>query len=216
MRFYRTFLVASLLVPLGAARLAAAEYFVSPGDNNANDGLTEAKALADIDKADKLVKPGDIVTFLDGKYDHIWTWTLKASGTPEAWITYRAKNRHKAYLHATGKPPQADFCDAIRVNANYIVIDGFEASSDSSGNGVWVEDAHHVVVRNCLAHHCGGAGVAAQRADYLTFEDNIIHHNSFTNGYQTSGISICAPNMLVSTASPKWLMATAGRRSEPT
>ena len=97
-----------------------------------------------------------------------------------------------AYIHSTGKPPQADYCDAIRVNANYIVVDGFELSSNSSGVGVWIEDAHHVTVRHCHAHHCGGAGVASQRADYLTFEDNVIDHNSFTNPYDTSGISICA------------------------
>lgn len=193
MRLRLTWPAALLLIPMLAAPLPGAEYFVAPGGDNTNDGRTEARAFADIQRADKVVKPGDIVTFLDGKYEHIWTWELKTSGTPTAWITYRAKNRQKACIHATGKPPQADYSDAVRVSANYIIVDGFELSSDSYGNGVWMSDVHHVTVRNCHAHHCGGAGIAAQRADYITVADNIVDHNSFTNPYDTSGISLFTP-----------------------
>jgi len=193
MRLSMTWSLALLSIVLMTAQLPAAEYFVAPAGDNVNDGLTEAKAFADIERADKAVKPGDTVTFLDGKYEHIWNWTLKTSGTPEAWITYRAKNRQKAFIHATGKHPQVDYSDAIRVNASYIIIDGFELSSDSYGNGVWMEDVHHIIVRNCHAHHCGGAGVASERADYITVDGNIIDHNSFTNPYDTSGISLFTP-----------------------
>jgi parallel beta-helix repeat protein len=184
---------AVLSLVLAVGRLPAVEFFVSPTGDNHRDGLSPAAAFADLERADQAVGPGDLVTVLDGRYEHVWSWVLKHSGSPESPITYRAANRGKAYVLSTGRPPKTDYCDAIRVNANYIVIDGFELSSASSGNGAWVEDAHHVTVRHCLAHDCGGAGIAAQRADYLTFEDNVVHHCSFTNGYQTSGISICAP-----------------------
>lgn len=52
---------------------------------------------------------------------------------------------------------------------------------------------HHIVVRNVYVHHCPGAGIAAEFADYITFENNVVHSTSWYTVYATSGISILYP-----------------------
>lgn len=51
----------------------------------------------------------------------------------------------------------------------------------------------HIIVRNCIVHDFPGGGVGAMRADYITFENNVIYNNSWYNMYACSGISVIYP-----------------------
>ncbi|MES2266924.1 MAG: right-handed parallel beta-helix repeat-containing protein [Bacteroidota bacterium] len=63
-----------------------------------------------------------------------------------------------------------------------------------NGNGIAIEGktnkyAHHIVIRNNKVHDCGGGGIGAVHADYITVEDNLVYNNSWYSLFGTSGIS---------------------------
>src|SRR5690606_41466735 len=72
-----------------ASLASAADYYVSPQGNDDNDGTSASAPWRTIAKANRSVRPGDVVHLLGGKYvnDPI---RPEQSGTPEAPIRYRA------------------------------------------------------------------------------------------------------------------------------
>jgi hypothetical protein len=53
---------------------------------------------------------------------------------------------------------------------------------------------HHIIVRNCKKHNCGGS--SASRCDYVTFENNIISNDSWYSCNAPSGFSILDPTSI--------------------
>ncbi|WP_246320301.1 sugar-binding protein [Paenibacillus qinlingensis] len=129
-------------------------------------------------------------------------------------ITYKAydpNNKPKLLL-----PPNVKgVWDMVQISANYIVLDGIEVEgtnltltlaegeanyeSKVAGGSDWSRYAltntngvsvsgHHITVRNSDIHHMSGAGLGGG-GDYITFEYNKIHSNSWYSFYATSGIS---------------------------
>lgn len=49
---------------------------------------------------------------------------------------------------------------------------------------------HHVIVRNCVIHDFPGGGLGAGKADYVTFDNNVIYNNAWYSMYANSGISV--------------------------
>jgi parallel beta-helix repeat protein len=103
-------------------------YYVSGEGNDSNDGLSKTKAFRTLQKAADLTNPGDTVLVMNGTY----TKTLEdkqsednsvlritRSGNAKGYITYKALEGHTPKIFV-------DFNYAgIRINASYIVIDGF-------------------------------------------------------------------------------------------
>ncbi len=50
---------------------------------------------------------------------------------------------------------------------------------------------HHIIVRNCIIHDCGGSG--GSKCDYVTFENNRIYNNCWYSYNAGSGLSILGP-----------------------
>jgi parallel beta-helix repeat protein len=103
-------------------------YYVSGEGNDSNNGLSKTTAFRTLQKAADLTQPGDTVLVMNGTY----TKTLEdkqsednsvlritRSGTDKRYITYKAMSGHTPKIFV-------DFNYAgIRINASYIVIDGF-------------------------------------------------------------------------------------------
>lgn len=49
---------------------------------------------------------------------------------------------------------------------------------------------HHVIVRNCMIHDFPGGGLAASKADYVTFDNNVVYNNAWYSMYANSGVSV--------------------------
>jgi parallel beta-helix repeat protein len=71
-----------------------------------------------------------------------------------------------------------------------------------NGNGIVVQDkskttiidnSHHIVIKNCKVHDCGGGGIAISGADYVTIENNETYRNGWYSVYANSGISVYQP-----------------------
>lgn len=49
---------------------------------------------------------------------------------------------------------------------------------------------HHITIKNNIVHDTPGAGISAEKSDYITIEDNTVYNTSWYTLYATSGISI--------------------------
>ncbi|MFD2611314.1 carbohydrate-binding protein [Paenibacillus gansuensis] len=52
---------------------------------------------------------------------------------------------------------------------------------------------HHIEIRSNLIYNCAGGGIGTEKADYVTIEDNIVHHTAKWSVYANSGISVFHP-----------------------
>jgi hypothetical protein len=171
-------------------------YFVSPTGSDSNSGTSMADALKTIGAATKLaLKGGDCVTVADGTYDE--TVLISTSGSADTctgYVVFRAASVGGAKVVST------DPYNGFMVNANYVMVDGFDLQDTSTGSAFTagtntlasgkVIVYHHIdAVRN-IAHDSGGAGLGALHADYVRFEGNAVYDNSSRSDYGDSGIDL--------------------------
>lgn len=200
---------------LSVLTLGATEYFVSCSGNDTNSGTSPEAAFRTIQKAANLTAPGDIVTVMNGEYTNSCAACsvvdITRSGSPDAWIVYRAYEGHKPLLRFNGWHGFQ-----IRSGASYIEILGFDlrggrtsqtfefcrAERQNSnplcnGNGITADGRndgerkpHHIRIANNRVWQCAGGGINAIQADYITIEDNIVHENAWHARFANSGINI--------------------------
>jgi len=104
-------------------------YYVSPTGSDTGNGSSSGP-WATLRHADTVVRPGDIVTVLDGTYRG--DVTLTSSGTAEHPITYKAQNKWHAKLVGTGK---GDGSAVIRLSGGYTTLQDFDVTG-SNANGI--------------------------------------------------------------------------------
>jgi hypothetical protein len=136
----QSILLTALLFTMSRPVSLAADLYVSGKGDDANPGTSAEQPLLTLQKADSLVKPGDTVWIMAGIYRNNGSndiLTCTTSGTPDAWITWKAYKDHKPELVAQG-------CwNAINLNASYLVFDGLTLTgnndnvrqSDAEANG---------------------------------------------------------------------------------
>ncbi|MBD3240439.1 MAG: hypothetical protein GF331_07625, partial [Chitinivibrionales bacterium] len=190
-RFRRAVLVATLIVGAFLARPATAAdtWYVSPtGDDDNNDG--KQAPFATCFKAASVVGPGDTVIFADGEYAN-QELKITTSGTADAWITFKARNKHGAKITNTWYN-SVTIGDENAIGVGFVIIDGFELVAPATyGSGVGSGyGAHHIIVRNCWAHDCGQSGISLSDGDYRVVENNIVNNNGWIMPLAGSGISM--------------------------
>jgi hypothetical protein len=173
-----------------------AEYFVSPSGSDSNSGTSMADALQTIGAASRLaLKGGDCVTVADGTYSE--TVLISASGSADTcagYVVFRAASAGGAKVVST------DEYNGFMVNANYVMVDGFDLEDTSTGSAFTagtntlsngkVIVYHHIAALRNIAHDSGGAGLAALHSDYVRFEGNTVYDNSSRSDYGDSGIDL--------------------------
>lgn len=196
----------------------ARDWYVTGKGNDSNDGKTELTARRTLQSVADEVNPGDVVWIGDGKYTgghKDGVLRILRSGTPDAWITWKAIKGQYPEIHP-------DQWGGIRVQASYHIIDGLriygkndsialkyaiaDTKNDKANpvfntNGIFVEGRpmpvdqkpHHVIIRNCIVAKCGGGGITAIEADYITIEDCIVYNNAWYMRYAGSGITTLTP-----------------------
>jgi hypothetical protein len=206
-----------LLFLLQGARIAAAAttYYVAGTGADNNDGLTPATAFRTLQKAADLTNPGDTVLVMDGTYTSSWpggdALDLKRSGTPDAWITFKAAPGQHPLITSFGEVGIFSNC------ASYIEISGFTIvgnnakdslayalahrnredplcdnsgiSLDGRGQGMKLPN-HYRIFDNSVSE-CGGGGIGACEADDLDIERNHVFDTCWYTRWGTSGISLC-------------------------
>lgn len=130
-----------------------------------------------------------------------------------AYITYKAYDmNNKPKLKLADNIP--GIWNMVDIQANYIVIDGLEVEGNNlnitlaeaeanyeekvAGGANWAKYAmtntngisvkgHHITVKNSYVHHMAGGGIGGE-GDYLWFDHNVSHSNSWYSMYATSGM----------------------------
>jgi parallel beta-helix repeat protein len=143
-----------------------------------------------IQKAAATLQAGDTVLIRGGLYDlpndSPWIYPTN-SGTPDAYITYKAYPGESPILH--GHYPT--YSDSIWTGfysrgRSYIILEGL--TIEGFINGVFLKaPSHHIELRDCELRYNTGSGVCStaaysgdrEGADYLTVEGCVIHHNGF-------------------------------------
>jgi len=180
----------------GGFYTCASQYFVAPTGSDSNSGTTMADALLTIGAATKLaLKGGDCVTVADGTYDETVLVTTSGSiDTCTGYVVFRSASPGGA------KVVSSDPYNGFMVNANYVMVDGFDLEDTSTGSaftagtntlvGGKVIVYHHIAAIRNIAHDSGGAGLGALHADYVRFEGNRVHDNSMRSDFGDSGIDL--------------------------
>lgn len=210
----RLFFTLLLFLPLITS---ATTWHVSGTGNDENDGKTPATAFRSLQKAADLVQPGDVVLVGDGNYTNTEkgngsaVLNITRSGTPDAWITWKARPGHHPEIHPVG------WC-GIQVSGSYTIVDGLNVIGNNDAivllkaqedakkttpdpffntNGIFFngrnnkpdQKPHHLIVRNCVVAKCAGGGIVGIEMDYLTVEDCKVYDNAWFMRYGGSGIT---------------------------
>ena len=110
------------------------QVYVSPSGAGLKDGTSTANAYAGIKAAVNDLRAGDVVNIMPGTYtSNEWDPIINltpggTSGTADAYITFQAydsNNRPKIKVGGKGR------WNAIKVNRNYIIIDGLELEGNN-------------------------------------------------------------------------------------
>ncbi|OAQ39945.1 hypothetical protein A5893_09560 [Pedobacter psychrophilus] len=193
----------------------AKNIYVSVNGNDKNSGESEKSALESLQKAADIAKPGDVVLIGGGSYSNSNTQdngavlSVTTSGTPDAWIIFKALPDCKPTINPIGWA-------GIQISASYIKVEGISIIGQNDGltlldaladaknsipnpkyntNGIIVEGRrvkekpHHVIISNCEIGKCPGGGITILEADYVTVEDCEVYNNAWYMRYAGSGIT---------------------------
>jgi hypothetical protein len=188
-------------------------YYVSSEiGSNKNAGTSAAKPLATLQAAANLVRPGDTVEVMNGKYTGVPggdVVDITTSGTASAPITFEAAPGQKPVINSSG-------CwNAIKIEASYIVVNGFTVVGDAAnytlsqalagystgsakldGAGIdvtgnpGVNVPNHITIENNTVYNEPGGGIGSGYADYLNILNNVVYDNAHWSAFGNSGISI--------------------------
>ncbi len=229
--FFTGVVVCAGVILLQVAPNQATQWFISPGGNDKSDGTSEATPFKSLSQADSKLAPGDTITVLDGTYPAGLPYgasSITKSGTPNAWITVRAKNRRAPLFSLAesarqnpGDKSVVEWSGISLVNVSYIKLIGLSVQGwnpthavVSSSNGICIQSCHHIVVQDCRVSDCSGAGIGGSPEhwignekitgplDFITLDGNEVSGCAFWSQYDTSGISL-------------WVATSAGLGADP-
>jgi hypothetical protein len=178
-----------------------ANRYVATTGNDANDGLSVGTAWRTLQKADDQALPGGTcVNVASGTYSSDTLYLLHGgtSASATGYVVYRSTGLSAAIIDAANS-----MNSLISIQANYLVIDGFDINGHTnraygscvdsySGDG-----GHHLWILNNKIHNCGLSGVQLDGREYLYVLHNEAYSNSSSNasGLYGSGISIYEPEL---------------------
>jgi parallel beta-helix repeat protein len=192
-------------------------FYVDGSVASSGNGLTESTAFKTLAEAANATAAGDGVLVKNGTYTNFEETT---SGTASGWVVWRNFPGHKpvisfsswqgiyvkgSYIEidgfeikgsnqsvtlaaalAQGKSCQNPSGSYESIyNGNGIQIDGRVSSNNPSGTKF-----HHLNVKNCDIHDCGGGGIQTIQSDYITIVNNKIYNNAWYSIFAPSGISV--------------------------
>src|SRR6202046_5328374 len=175
-------------------------FYVATTGNNSNPG-TQASPWQTIQNADSASREaGDCINVAPGTYEA--NVLLEHGGnapTPTGYIAYRCETLDGCHVLAPG----SGHLWGIKQPANFVVIDGFEIDGNNALVANGVADAcigsdgdtygtgnssHHIWVLNNILHDCNLAGISFNNKEWYYVINNTIDHNSWTSGFQGSGL----------------------------
>ncbi len=126
------------------------------------------------------LNPGDEIVVRPGTYNE--AVNITKDGSAAGYITLRSEVPGEAEI----RPPSSAW-NAISVNADYIVVDGFDIGG-ARGDGIEANNVHHIKILNNISHDNGEFGIQFNWSEFITIEGNETYNNASSGWF--SGISI--------------------------
>jgi parallel beta-helix repeat protein len=210
-----------LLVLLGMSSFSfATNWYVNPNAaNNNGPGTTAATAYKLLSTVHFVAKPGDTVFVMPGTFTSLSAnsdvFDITNSGntlTGGGYITYKAYDMANKPIFQMNA---GSYQGILVYGAKYIILDGLivignndnvtlayaQANQNASTRGIGIGignngtiKSDHIIVKNCTVSKCGSAGIGANNADYITFENNTVFECAWYASYDTSGINLYQMN----------------------
>ncbi len=168
-------------------------FFIGPAGDDSADGKTPESAWQSLRLAIEGAKPGNVFWVMDGVYDETYGgqahYFIEASGTPDAWIRFRAMPGHRPKV-------QASTTSAFEVPGAFVEIQGFElegigfTTENSFGYGVVGAATHHLVIADNIIHGFPTGGFGSRGSSHLFIMNNEVFDNALWDSNQGSGISM--------------------------
>ncbi|SFC74014.1 DUF4082 domain-containing protein [Tropicimonas isoalkanivorans] len=157
-------------------------YYVAKDGSDSADGSSSSPWKTINHAMASNLRPGDEVVVRPGTYtEEVW---VTKNGAEDNYITLRSEVPGEALI----RPPNGTIT-TVNIHANYFEIDGFDVVG-GTGPAILGQEAHHIIVRNNIAHDSGGSGIAMYLSEFQLIENNLVYGNAGTSGYHTSGIAI--------------------------
>ena len=184
-------LAAALVVALAGASFGTT-YYVSTSGNNSWPG-TQSQPWATLQYAVDTIAAGDTILVTPGTYVGC---RMRASGTAVAPKTLRAQTAGTVLVNSASsvcrRPSNLEIiADDGTSPVEYWEIDGFEVANSIKW-GIDGITAHHLTVRNCVAHNNAITGIFSAYGNYGLFENNVSYsngeHGFYVNNSADNGI----------------------------
>ena len=108
------------------------------------------------------LRPGDEVVVRPGTYNE--SVNITRDGSADGYVTLRSEVPGEALI----RPPSSAW-NAISVNADYIVVEGFDIGG-ARGDGIEANNVHHIVFRDNVVHDNGKSGIQTNWSEFITIE----------------------------------------------
>ncbi len=156
-------------------------YYVATTGNNQSSG-SSTSPWRTINHAANYpqLEPGDEIIVKAGVYNK--SISVDRDGSENKYITIRSEVPGGAEI----RPPSGSW-NAVSVNANYIVVDGFKIGG-ARGDGIEANNVHHIKILNNIVHDNDESGIQFNWSEFISVEGNTTYNNASSGWY--SGISI--------------------------
>jgi parallel beta-helix repeat protein len=176
-------------------------FYVSTTGSDSNSGSSSSPWLT-IQHADSSSREaGDCINVAAGSYKaNVLIRHGGSSPTASGYVVYRCATLDACHVLAPG----GGHLWGIEQPANFVVIEGFEIDGNAALATDGVADAcigsdgdtygtgnssHHLWILNNLIHNCNLAGISFNNKEWYYVIHNAVYNNSWTSGFQGSGIS---------------------------
>ncbi|MHC4674762.1 MAG: right-handed parallel beta-helix repeat-containing protein [Planctomycetota bacterium] len=158
----------------------AVSYFVSSTGNDQAEG-SEAQPWKTVARANQVLKPGDEVIVLGGKYQEGFLLS-DLKGTKGHPLVIRAAQGQRVLIDLTAKSSSG-----IRIeDCVYVVIRNLEIAGATRGAGITLHNSHHCKIEGNVIHGCKGVGIRLSASSDNLVWGSICYHND-TGIYVGSG-----------------------------
>ena len=154
-------------------------FYVSTTGSDSGDG-SAGNPFRTIGRAIQSVSAGDEVVVKAGTYNE--SININRGGSAAGDVTIRSETPGGALI----RPPSGSW-NAISVNADYVVVDGFDIKG-GGGDGIEANNVHHIKILNNVVHDSGESGIQFNWSEFITIEGNETYNNASSGWF--SGISI--------------------------
>ena len=176
-----------LFIPAAPLPAQACTLFAAPSGKDANSGRNN-NAPKSFTGATNAAQPGDVVCLKAGTYTLTATFYPPRSGTPNAWIVYKAWGDGPVVMSWAGKGTGDNnmfhfYSPRFPSGPHYLEFRGLTLEGHNQASyGFFCHNSHHLRFIGNTVKNQGSGGIGGIFCDYLTADHNLLYHIGYAGG----------------------------------